>query len=181
MLAQFGDLIERIDSHRDLWGDEDSLLEASERALDSGEIAIEEDDAVDLAVVRIPADWPERLPHHDTNALDASAHRMAIHNRTKCNRIAVLCGASIRFTYRYESWIQMTSARPKPRVDLAALAAELSEMDGAPWSFDGVESITPSLYPAGSRSNMKHERFIAALAHALKHGRPAWGPYDPMV
>jgi hypothetical protein len=87
----------------------------------------------------------------------------------------------VHFTYRYESWVQVTSDRPKPRVDLATLAAELSAMDGVPWNFDGVESITPSLYPAGKRSNMNHERFIATLAHAFQHGQPAWDPYDPMV
>jgi hypothetical protein len=94
LLAEFGDLIERIDSHRDLWGDEESLLEASERAVDSGEISIEEDDDADLAVVRIPADWPERSAHHYTRVLNAPVHRMAIHNRSKRNRIAVLCGTS---------------------------------------------------------------------------------------
>jgi hypothetical protein len=181
LLGQLGDLIERIDSHRDLWGDEDGLLEASERAVDSGEITIEEDDDADLAVVRIPADWPERPPQRYASVLNTPVHRMAIHNRTRRNRIAVLCGTAIHFTYRYESWVQMTSDRPNPRVDLATLAAALSEADGAPWTFDGVQSITPSLYPASKRSNMSHERFIAALARALQHGQPAWDPYDAMV
>jgi hypothetical protein len=89
-----------------------------------------------------------------------------------------LCGDRIDFSYRYESWVQMVSRRPPPRIDLSSLAARLSDMDKSPWRFDGVEEITPSLRPKGNRSDLDHERFLEALVTALRDGATAWNPYD---
>jgi hypothetical protein len=103
---------------------------------------------------------------------------MAVHNRTSCNRVATLCGTRIGFSYRYESWVQMVSHRPPQRIDLSPLAAQLSEADHAPWCFDGVEEITPSLRPENGRSDFDHDRFLDALVDALRTGKEAWNPYD---
>jgi hypothetical protein len=93
--------------------------------------------------------------------------------------VATLCGDRIDFSYRYESWVQMVTRRPPPRIDLSTLAAQLSELDGQPWRFDGVAEITPSLRPEGGRSDLDHDRFLEALAGALRSGAGAWDPYDP--
>ena len=103
---------------------------------------------------------------------------MAVHNRTSCNRIATLCGDRIGFTYRYESWVQMVSHRPPQRIDLAPLAAQLSEADHAAWRFDGVGEITPSLHPESGHSDLDRDRFLDALVDALRTGKEAWNPYD---
>src|SRR5262249_45648034 len=154
---------EDVEGHRALWADEDALLEAGERALAAGEATIEEHVEADLAVVRVPADWPDRPAHRYAQHLGVPIHRMAVFSRTSCNRIATLCGDRIDLTYRYESWVQMMSRRPPPRVDLSGLAAQLSGMDEAAWRFDGVAEITPSLRPENSRSRLGHERFLEAL------------------
>lgn len=178
LLGQLGSLIEDVEGHRALWADEDALLDASERALVSGEATIEERAEVGLAIVRVPADWPHRPAHRYARHLDVPIHRMAVFNRTSCNRVATLCGNWISFSYRYESWVQMVSRRPPPRVDLSALAAQLSDMDKNPWRFDGVEEITPALRPESNRSDLDHGRFLEALVSALRHGAAAWNPYD---
>jgi hypothetical protein len=58
------------------------------------------------------------------------------------------------------------------------LAAELSEMDGKPWRFDGVDKTTPCLQPEGGSSDLDHERFLDALVGALRDGEATWNPYD---
>jgi hypothetical protein len=179
LLRELGSLVEDVDGHRALWGEEDALLEASERALQSGEATIEERAEVGLAIVRVPPGWPDRRAHRFTQPLDVPIHRMAVHTRTSCNRVATLCGDRIDFSYRYESWVQMVTRRPPPRIDLSSLAARLSELDRKPWSFDGVAEITPSLRPEGGRSDLGHGRFLEALAGALRGGAGAWDPYDP--
>jgi hypothetical protein len=179
LLRQLRGLFDEVEGHRALWADEDALLDASERAIASGEATIEEHPEVDLAIVRVPADWPDRPAHRYAQHLKVPIHRMAVHNRTSCNRVAILCGDWIGFSYRYESWVQMVSRRPPPRVDLSPLAAALSEADDAPWHFDGVAEITPALRPKRTRSTLSHERFVEALVDALRNGKEAWDPYDP--
>jgi hypothetical protein len=179
LLRELGSLVEDVEGHRELWGEEDALLEASERALQSGEATIEERAEVGLAIVRVPADWPDRPAHRLAQHLGVPIHRMAVFNRTSCNRVATLCGDRIDFSYRYESWVQIVSRRPPPRIDLSSLAARLSDLDGKPWRFDGVAEIIPSLRPETGRSNLGHDRFLEALSDALRSGAGAWDPYDP--
>jgi hypothetical protein len=178
LLQQLGKLIDDVEGHRALWSEEDALLDASDRAIASGEATIEERAEVDLAIVRVPADWPDRPAHRYAKHLNVPIHRMAVHNRTSCNRVVTLCGTRIGFSYRYESWVQMVSHRPPQRIDLSPLAAQLSEADHAPWHFDGVEEITPSLRPESGHSDFDHDRFLEALISALRDGKEAWDPYD---
>jgi hypothetical protein len=178
LLQQLGGLIDDVEGHRALWTDEDALLSASERAIASGEATIEEHAAVDLAIVRVPADWPDRPAHRYAKHLNVPIHRMAVFNRTSCNRVATLCGNWISFSYRYESWVQIVSHRPPQRIDLSALAAQLSEADHAPWRFDGVDQITPTLRPESGHSDFDQDRFLDALTSALQDGKEAWNPYD---
>jgi hypothetical protein len=178
LLGQLRDLIDDVEGHRALWADEDALLSASEQAIAASEATIEEHAEVDLAIVRVPADWPDRSAHRYAKHLNVPIHRMAVHNRTSCNRVATLCGTWIGFSYRYESWVQMVSHRPPQRIDLSALAAQLSEADHAPWRFDGVDEITPSLRPESGHSEFDHDRFLEALTSVLRDGKEAWNPYD---
>lgn len=180
LLEMFADILGDLDGHRALWADEDALLSASEAALEGGEATIEEIAGVDLAVVRVPADWPERPAHRFTQQRQVMIHPMAVHNRTDCNRIATISGDRISFSYRYESWVQMVSQRPPARVDLAPLAGELSAREGAgrTWNFDGVAQITPVLAPVDGRSSLGESVFLETLQTALAQGAPAWDSYD---
>lgn len=171
MLEELGALIDDIDGHVALWRDADDFLSASEHLFESGEATIEEDATLDLAVVRVPA---SRRPLRGATIV----HPMAVHNRTGCNRVAIICGDFYRFGYRYESWVQMVSRRPPPRIDLRPLAEALTERDNRAWRFDGVSQITPKLRALGTRNGLAAETFIEALREALATGEPAWDPYD---
>ena len=180
LLEMLQAIVDDLEGHWDLWADEDALFAASERALARGEATIEEIADVDLAVVRVPAGWPERPAHRFTQQRRVMIHPMAVHDRTACNRIATICGNRFAFNYRYESWVQMVSRRPPARVDLKPLAAALTqrEGDGPAWSFDGVEQIVPVLAPAGGSSGLDETVLLEALTGALANGAPAWDPYD---
>ncbi|MBW2232035.1 MAG: hypothetical protein JRH17_16765 [Deltaproteobacteria bacterium] len=181
ILPRFHDIAVRTDDFRDLWSGEDRALDESERAIAEGAVTIEEDPALDLAVVRIPADWSSRPVHRFTQLNQEACHPMAIHNATRCNRVLTIHGRRYTFLYRYESWVQYISAPPPPRVDLGPLAAALSreEPGGAKWHFDGVSELTPRLTLHGAgESVLAPERFHAALTEALATGKPAWDPYD---
>ena len=158
-------LLADVDEYRSLWSSEDAALTHTERLFDAGRIAIEEQPELDLAVVRGPAadEW----------------HPMAVHTRTAATRLLLVHGPRVEFRYRYESWVQMASRRPALRVDLTALAGELTREDGADgrWRFEGVQHITPRMYREGGASTLTSEDIRRRLEAALRAGAPAWNPY----
>ena len=181
LLPMIPDMAGDTESFRDLWSGEEAVLDDSERALDAGEITLEEDVEADLVVVRIPTTRQERPAHRFTQDRMVLCHPMTIHNRSHCNRVATVCSQGLRFGYRYESWVQMVNDPPPPRVDLSPLATQLTELEtgGAAWVFDGVEQLTPALHiKSDTESTVDPERFLSMLSAARKTGAPAWDPYD---
>lgn len=181
LIPMIADITTRTEDFRELWTLEDELLDDSERAIDNGEVSLEEDRAADLVVVRIPTSRQERPTHRFAQDRSVLCHPMAIHNRTHCNRVATVCGRRLWLGYRYESWVQMITDPPPKRRDLKPLAETLTglETGDAAWQFDGVEQITPALHLTGAaESAIDPDRFVAMVADALKAGAPAWDPYD---
>lgn len=174
-------LLTNLSDYRPLWESEDEKLAASEELIEQGVVTIEEVSDLELAVVRMPEDLASRRVHRFTQQRLVACHPFAIHNRTRCTRLLVLQGRRVEFQYRYEGWVQMTSRRPAPRVDLSELANELNQEEGPEgrWVFDGVDQITPRLHLDGSaESSIPVEAVMKRVVHHLRTGRPAWNPYD---
>lgn len=181
LLALLPEVLGSPERFRRHWEAEEAVLDASEAAIRGGLIGIEEAPDLDLAVVTLPERWPERHVHRFTQARHTSCHPMAIHTATHRFRILLMQGRRYELQYRYESWVQYQSARPKPRVDLAPLARELSTLEDGDgrWSFDGVQAITPRLRLEGSgASRIPPEELRRRVEEFLKTAPPAWDPYD---
>jgi len=174
-------LLTNVDEHRALWEGEDARLTATEELIEQGLIAIEERTDLDLAIVHLPDDLVRQPVHRFTQPRLAECHPFALHNRTACSRLLVLQDQRAEVQYRYESWVQMASRRPAPRVDLSGLANELNdeERTAGRWVFDGVDQITPKLHLKGSVStSIPIDTIVRRVEHQLATGRPAWNPYD---
>lgn len=173
--------IASLNDYKNLWETEDTKLSASEQLIEDGKITIEEHPRLDLAVVHIPGDLLP-MPLNDFGQLCLNeCHPSAINSRTKCSRLLVVQGQQIEFQYRYESWVQLVSRRPPPRVNLKNLADELNQNETSEghWVFDGVERITPWLHLEGnSATSIAAENILKRLEKHLKTGAPAWNPYD---
>lgn len=181
LLPRLGEMLARTDRFRRYWEAEDQVLADSERALRHGEVTIQERPEVDLAVVRVAENRARLAVHRFTAPGEAACHPMAIHNATACNRILVQQGRRYALTYRYESWVQVVTRRPPPRVDLAPLAEALSaaEGGGAHWTFDGVSALTPGMTLTGAEeSAIAPETFATRVEEFLATAAPAWDPYD---
>jgi Family of unknown function (DUF6687) len=166
MLPVLPHLITHVEDFQKLWEADDRALEEGEWLLDGGIVTIEPHADLDLAVVRVPADA-------------AVPHPTALHTRTPYSRLIVVHGASVELRYRYESWVQFASRRIAPRVDLTALAAELTAEDpGAGWTFDGVDHITPRLYRNAPGALPAVDRVVERIIEALRTGPGAWNPYE---
>ncbi len=180
LLPRVPEFIDDVDRFRSLWAAEDEALTASEKAIAGGRFRIDERPEVDLAVVDLPTDAASERLHRFTIAINAGVHPFAIANATDRFRLLYRQGRRYEVQYRYESWVQLTTRRPAPRVDLTPLARHLDELEGdARWTFDGVQQLTPSLHlvDAGD-SNIEPDDFLRLVTTALRAGPAAWDPYD---
>ncbi len=174
------DLVEDPERHRELWGAEADAFEASSRALEERWATLEERPENDLAIVRVDVTHP----HAAAAAWQgAPLHPGAVHSATARLRVATIAGGRVEVRYRYESWVRLMSRRPRPRVDLSAVASELTgaETAGAHWAFDGAGAITGALHLAGQAPSTLDpedvvERVCAQL-EVLDEGPAAWDPY----
>jgi hypothetical protein len=174
-------LIAGVDDYRALWESEDARLTASEELIDQGLVTIEERQDLDLAIVRLPEELTRQRVHRFTQQRLAECHPFALHNRTTRSRLLLVQGRQVELQYRYESWVQLASRKPAPRVDLSELTNELNrdETTGGRWVFDGVEQITPRLHFEGSpHTSQPLDAIVTKIEHHLRTGQPAWDPYD---
>ncbi len=183
VLPRIGSLLDDPDAagFRDLWGPPLAAVEAAAAALDAGRARITESPDLDLAIV-------------EYDRRDAPLPRLAVYPRTARHRIVWIASGQVEAVgYRYETWVQVVSRRPRPRVDLAPLLPALDrlEIDSTPggavaarWRFDGVGAITPRLWPSGPDgrprpSRIPPARLVEALAARLTVGERAGGDFDP--
>jgi hypothetical protein len=174
------ELVEDPERHRALWAGEARAFDASVRAISEGWASIEERPEHDLAIARVDVTHPlARLATWG----GAPLHRAALHSATECLRVATVAGGRVEVRYRYESWVRLRSRRPRPRVDLSLVAAELTraETAGGRWVFDGAGAITGALHlDEGATSTLDPEEVVAMVCRRLEDldaGPPAWDPY----
>jgi hypothetical protein len=182
LLPMVPELLTDIDRFHDLWAEEDAHLTESETQFGRGEVTIAEHPDVDLAIVTVPERVPDRVVHRFTQRRHAGVHPMAVHNRTDMTRVLYIAAQQYQVQLRYETWVQLVSRRPPPRVDLGLFAARCNEMEssGGTWQFDGASAITPALsLRDASESTIEPDRFTAELLDFLRDAEPAWDPWAP--
>ena len=182
LLPRVPDLLDGVDRFEELWAEEDAHLTASDAAIDDGRVTIEEVPDLDLAVVRSHTQLDEHAVHRFTQRRASGLHPMAVHNRTNMTRVAYLSGRRYEVQLRYETWVQLVSRTPLPRVDLAVLGKRLDELEtsGGSWHFDGVGAISPALTLHGAPdSSIDSQQFLDELLAFLPTAPPAWDPWAP--
>ena len=97
-LGRLPELCDHVERHRDVWGDEDAVLAASDAVFEAGRATIEEHPDLDLAVVTVaddgPAPAPEAGGHRFAHEWVTGLHPMAVNNRTERVTLARLRGRS---------------------------------------------------------------------------------------
>ena len=182
LLPRVPELLADVDRFESLWAEEDAHLTASEAAIDAGRVTIAERPDLDLAIVEVHEPLDERTMHRFTQRRSAGLHPMAVHNRTNVTRVAYVCDRRYEVQLRYETWVQLVSRTPLPRVDLGVLGSRLDELEtsGGSWQFDGVGAITPALTMRhGSESSIGPAEFLDELYSFLSTAPAAWDPWSP--
>jgi len=181
LLPKLPEIVDHLDRFRRYWEAEDALLSKGEAMIRDGSVRIEEIPDIDLAVVTLPEATPACKVHRFTQDRRAVCHPMALHNAIGSFRVLLMQGSTYELHYRYESWVQYQSRRPLARVDLSALAKQLSDEETGQgrWSFDGVDRITPKLAMTGAEeSRIPPKEFVALVTRFLAQAPGAWNPYD---
>jgi hypothetical protein len=184
LLGRLVELVDHPARHRDLWAEEDDAFQAAEACLARGAVTVSELPSLDLAVVEVEEGVRERTATRFVTREDAPVHPAAVHRATGCLRLLFVQGRRYRLTYRYESWVRLTSRPVAQRVDLSPLAARLEGEERGPttWSFDGVGSLVPSLRTAdGQESSLDPALVKAIVVEHLETAGAAWGPEGPVL
>jgi hypothetical protein len=180
LLPRFAEFLDDPSTTRPLWENEDAHLQASLDAIDDGVVTIEENPAVDLAVVRIPEGWAERTTTRFAVSREDAVHNAAVNQATGCFRLARLQGRSYQVEFRYESWVMYRSRPVLPRPDLRVLASTLNDLEGdARWTATPPGALTPILRLDQPESTLAPDEFVAHLERFLTDAPPAWDPYAP--
>jgi hypothetical protein len=146
-------------------------------AIDKGQVRIEDEPDLDIAVVHVDERvGPWSGTRFTTQRFDG-VHPMALHNATDMSSIALIHGRRYSFTHRYETWVQYQTRRRPLRVALLPLARQLTEMDDVRWRADAVGALTPKLTHEGE-SSLTPERFLSLVRDHLVTSPPA---FDPVV
>lgn len=168
---------------RPLWADEDAELETALAAVASGEVTIEENVELDVAVVTLPR-IGRSAGHRFAGRRFEGIHPIALHGATERTVILAIDPRQGRhhLTCRYEGWVQFRSRPVRPRVDLAPLADRLSaaEDDGARWIATSPAELTPELYTDAALppSSVDPSDLVDAVTDHLRTAPPAWNPYQ---
>jgi len=170
-------MIEDPDRFKDLWQREDDQLTLSERAIDEGQVIIEEIDEFDLAVVTIKTDTLTGGHRFAGNTVDL-IHPFAVNNATSCCRLLIICGHEYLYVDRYETWVQYQSRALPKRVDLEPLRTQLEALEtGATrWTASRPSALTPVLR-SGTSSSIDSVAVQAAVTEHLRSAPSAWDPY----
>ena len=181
LLPRIAEWMDRPAQTRELWADEDAQLDADLALFASGSVTIDEVPELDLSVVTLPPSTRSAGGHRFGALWSGRIHPIALHAAVDGFTVLVRQGGWCELRYRYESWVQYVSRRPRLRVDLTPLADELSSLEpgGRRWIFDGVSALTPALHLDGPEdSDLEPDDVRARIEHALRTGVPAWNPYD---
>ncbi|MDY7100174.1 MAG: DUF6687 family protein [Actinomycetota bacterium] len=173
------EIVERPEGREDLWVDEDRALTASEAAIRAGDVTIDEDLDLDLAVVTVPEGLRDLGGHRFVGYRFEHLHPMALHNATDRTAVLVVHGAGFRFTYRYETWVQFSSRAVRPRVALEPLAERLTDREpgDVEWVADPVGRLSPSMAPRGGVSGLARGEVADELRRHLATAPVAWDPF----
>lgn len=164
---------------RDLWGEEDDRLSASEKAIADGDVTIDEYPDVDLAVVTVRGDQPRGGGHVFTSKWLDEIHPFALNNATDRFRVLIVSGRRYRYLDRYETWVQYHSRTVAPRVDMTPFAERLtaSERGAVRWSAEPPSGILPMTTHDGE-SSLESGVVVSALRAHLTRAPRAWDPTE---
>ena len=170
MLPLLPQLLDDVNEFESYWRDEYRRVEAGRSLFAEGTATVKEMAEVDLAVF----------------TLSEEVHNIALYEQTNMSRVVLLLPEQrYRARYRYETWVELASHRPPPRIDLRPFAALLESFEGSPgeWIADDVSSAIPQLQQHGGdgESSITPGLFVRLLAQHLRDNAAdealLWSPY----
>ena len=170
MLPLLPQLLDGVDEFESYWRDEYRQVEAGRSLFAEGTATVKEMPEVHLAIFTLPEE----------------VHNIALYEQTNMSRVALLLPEQrYRARYRYETWVELASQRPPPRIDLRPFADLLESFEGSPgeWIADDVSNAIHQLELRGGdgESSITPGLFVRLLAQHLHDNVTdealLWSPY----
>jgi hypothetical protein len=173
MLPLLPDLLRTVEAFEEHWRAEYELICQGREAFARGETTVQEVPDVELAVFHIAQ----------------PVHTIALYEQTACTRVAITSDDQRHEArYRYESWVELQSRRPLPRIGLQPFADMLQTFEGndGDWIAGDVQDFAASLRlrsPEGepAPSSITPGLFARLLASYLRDNAEnaalRWSPY----
>lgn len=170
-------LLDEVDGLEEYWRPEYDKVQAGRELFARGEATVQEEAELDLAIFE--------LPHE--------VHDIALYEQTQCTRVAlVIDGERYQVRYRYESWVELQSRKPPPRIDLKPFADRLQAIEGndGEWAADEVHRTLPRVRLRGpeggtSPSSLTPGLFVKLLMSYLRESASnadlLWSPHTADV
>jgi hypothetical protein len=170
-------LLGDVDPFEEYWRPEYDKVQAGRELFARGEATLQEVRELDLAVFDLPREL----------------HDMALCEQTRCTRVALIIGGDrYQARYRYESWVELQSRRPPPRIDLKPFAEQLQAIEGneGEWVADEVQRTLPRLRLRGpeggtSPSSLTPGLFVRLFMSYLRENAAnaalLWSPHTADV
>ncbi len=137
-------LLSEIDTYNYLWDEEYHLILTELEELKNGTIRVENYPDIDFGIIYAP----EKL------------HLVTLCTATPSNRILEITrhndGFFYDFQYTVDSWFDLLTKKPLPRLDLKPLAMKLNDMEPDSmvlWEADSITHPRPTLSPKDSQGN----------------------------
>ncbi|CDM87993.1 DUF6687 family protein [Xenorhabdus bovienii] len=176
LLPALRDLLDASVIRDALWHDAEQHHMETEALLDSPNVTVEQYPEIDLAVFRLPT---SSVPYVRVPQRYFGLSSISFHNRTPLSTIALVTQDDVVVHQRYEGWVELHSAAPRPRRDLSILARALqsAETEDCRWHYDGVQHIMPRLGRNGAPlSSLSVETIVCELKRFLAIAPAAWSP-----
>jgi hypothetical protein len=157
MVAQ---LLDDVGAFESYWRQEYKRVQTDRELFARGEASVQEIEDLDLAIVTLPRE----------------VHDMALYEQTGCTRVVLVMDEQrYQVRYRYESWVELQSRRPPPRIHLKPFADMLQTFEGnaGEWVADDVQRTLPRLRLRGpeggtSPSSITSGLFVRLFASYLR-------------
>lgn len=163
------DIIENIDSYSDHWRNQFNLEQELEHFVSTDNVSIQNFDRYDLTVIELLSN------DHSIEKCRLLPYLLAFNTKVNNYRVLVKQDQQYRFYYRYESWVEVVSSKPFPRINLTDLCSSLNEHEkNLIWKFNDWDELYTK---RNKKSDLSLEDLLQQVFNFFDQNKRPWNPW----
>ena len=168
-LDRLPDIIENIDTYFNHWKTQFNLEQELELFIQTDYISLRNFDTYDLTVLELLS---KDYPIEECRLLP---YLLAFNTKIKNYRVLVKQDQKYRFYYRYESWVEVVSSNPLPRINLTNLCSNLNKQEQeVVWKFNDWDELCTK---RDKKSNLSLDDLLQYFFDYFDQNTTSWNPW----